>query len=463
MIPIFSIKRTNAVIYSLLGSMLIIAVFFCGNKIAFRMTTTPVDVPFFISEGNKFWQTGYLYARADTPESMAWIYAPSGCCNYKNPPVSQLLLIQHTIKGLEPFYRIIPVLNWKVLDPEKFTGMRIRMLILYGLSAAIIMRMILGRNKQLLIPTNRLIFIISSAIIFCLSDPIFFLLDTLSTEVIFFFLVTISVAFMGEKNTLSGFLMGVTAAMKIYPVILLFYFVAKKSKSGIVGFLAGMLLSTLVGLAVFGFRENIYYWTNVFPVLLKELSSTADYNLSLSRQLMRITDAHYATIFSIVKFSVLGFSFWLVARSKENDTIRDVSIMLIAMLIFLKNYWSPYQIYLLIPLTWLIEKSLIDKSTLKSCILVVCSFLLFLDFDWVDLSKEIIELQSHNPTDLLNHTSAMSNAEAFIKSILFSWPQFPSIMYWIFQVKTLLPFILLWPLAQDSLARPLSSCKETLK
>ena len=186
-----------------------------------------------------------------------------------------------------------------------------------------------------------------------------------------FLLAATLALFAGHRDAPSGFLCGVTFAMKLYSGPMLVYFAAVRAWTSVLGMLAGAACAGGIALLLFGWNDIAYYLAHVLPRTLEGNSVdpynllTATPNMLLHRLFLReaglnpnpFLDAPWlfffgrtATQLGLVVFTVLG-----VGRRIDPDRRRSFAWMLIMLVLVSTSTATHTYILLLAPMAVLLR------------------------------------------------------------------------------------------------------------
>lgn len=203
------------------------------------------------------------------------------------------------------------------------------------------------------------------------------------------FLLVAGFYFLSRSRPRSaGLAFGSACALKLYGAPFLLYFAAKRERRPVAGFIAGALCFLLAAIAVFGWRDVIYFATHILPRTMQ--GETGDpYNPgngTISTLLRRtfIAEAELNPhpvfnapfiFFLLQPLVVLGvLVFPLLAIRKSSDVNRDFAWYFIAMMLASPNVASYTFILLLLPILLLLE----DSGALERVVLIASYVLLTL-------------------------------------------------------------------------------------
>jgi hypothetical protein len=419
-------------------------------KTAANFSSTPPDMLIFFQHGTGFLTTQQLYDHPKPDLPIATIYQPSSSA-YKFPPAFQLLLlplslgIENNIPEETLGYTKEEILNYTLHLPETYQGIRIGIIMLYFLSAYLFYRAVkkseiaMTSKKEAIIALLYLFFVISN-------DSYFEQLQYANIEALLLFFLAVSATTLATRPVISGIMTGLAAAIKVYPVFILSYFLLSCRTRSVTGCLAGAFLLTLAGWLTFGQQENAFYFTRVLPLVIREPLFTASYNISLANLLASLGPlfGNSSGLFNLVRILSLGLTALLIYRHKDQqgDQLHILSLTILCMLICMQNYWSAYLVMTLLPVTLILRSLAAEISLLKIFVVATVFLLLFTDFDWC-LEIQLLHEISGNPDALGEFWSGKSYGESHIKQWIYLWPLAQTLIYWCNHMKGAVP-LMMW-------------------
>jgi hypothetical protein len=293
-----------------------------------------MDFPIFLEHARNFIDTGVLYAR-DIQQ-----YGP-GAPIYKFPPLFGAMLVFCMEQGATDQ----ALFSWALAAQEVcFFGSALLMVgMLYQyvrwpwawlLPVVLIVALLFPPNIE-----NVLRLQLDAYVLLLLTAALFFLLK--------------------EKNGLAGFCVGLAILLKVYPVVLLVYFLMRRQWAACVGVLVACLMVTTATLAMLGVAEHAYFLSSVLPVMLMESASASLENLSLAAYVIYFQGdgPHVGYMAKPVVAACVLVAGWGLFQSSRMPrdaaspirTALDVALLITLVLIGLSNSWWNYQILLLIP------------------------------------------------------------------------------------------------------------------
>lgn len=185
-------------------------------------------------------------------------------------------------------------------------------------------------------------------------------------DLMLLFLLTCALwAMRAERDGLAGALIALGALFKIYPVILLAFFVLKGRWRGVLGFALGMLVANGVAVLAVGWEMHRVYLFEVVP----RIGGTTSWveNQTISGFLARLADRPFeAGILASRPLSLLGTALsalvsllacWLTLRPARGDSTTfalQYSQYLLLMVLAVPAAWMHYQTLLILPFSLLL-------------------------------------------------------------------------------------------------------------
>jgi hypothetical protein len=202
---------------------------------------------------------------------------------------------------------------------------------------------------------------IATIIILLNSRP---LADTIAygqIDLMLLFLLTSALwAMRSERDGWAGVLVALGTLFKVYPLILLAFFVLKGRWRGVAGFLLGMLVFNGIAIAVMGWEMHRVYLLEVIP----RIGGTTSWveNQTISGFLARLSDVPFdAHIFANRPLSLLGTALsglislaacWLTLRPAEGRSTTfalQYAQFLLLMVLAVPAAWMHYETLLVLP------------------------------------------------------------------------------------------------------------------
>jgi hypothetical protein len=217
------------------------------------------------------------------------------------------------------------------------------------------------------------------------------LADTLAygqIDLVLLFLLTLALwALRSGRDTAAGALVALGALFKIYPILLLAFFVVKGHWRALIGFAAGMAVCNGIAIAVIGWNEHLIYLTQVLP----NIGGTTSWveNQTISGFLARLTDSpRSATIYQNELVRLLGTFLsavvslavcMLTLRPTSRDSTGyalQYSMFLLLMVLASPAAWMHYETLLVVPFGALILHLRERSVSLPYATLLALSFAL---------------------------------------------------------------------------------------
>lgn len=305
----------------------------------------PIDYLIFLKSGRDFQETGLLYQRAENYKEK---YSPSAAI-YKFPPAFQLVFY--------PLAKLPREINQISFIKPLLIGM-------YGLSLFFLYRLV---SRELSLSREESFYFASLlTIISAWFMPFFESIRWLLAEIPILLILISSFILArkgGSASTLSGILMAFIASIKVYPVFMAANLLRERDYAGLAGFFIGLIIILLAALYVFGIDENIFYFTKIFPILISEEVTSKWINLNFEKFLFAvgIIPEVSGTIFSISRVLFLSMFITILYKCRRdllNKAFLAFSFFITTMFFCFPNYWPQYQIYLIIPIAYLLASYL---------------------------------------------------------------------------------------------------------
>lgn len=195
------------------------------------------------------------------------------------------------------------------------------------------------------------------------------LADTLAygqIDLVLLFLLTLALwALRNRRDAVAGALVALGTLFKIYPILLLAFFVVKGHWRALIGFVVGMAVCNGLAIAVIGWNEHLIYLTQVLP----NIGGTTSWveNQTISGFLARLTDSpRSATIYRNEMVRLLGTLIsgavsLLVCALALRPTSRESTgyalqygMFLLLMVLASPAAWMHYETLLIVPFSALV-------------------------------------------------------------------------------------------------------------
>ena len=396
----------------------------------------PIDFLIFIRSNETFKATGQLYERA---ENYADKYHPSAAI-YKFPPAFQLMI--------KPLLLLPANINAQLFMRSLLTGM-------YVLSLCLLF-FYLKQHLQLK-GEQTLVYACLLTSIGCWFMPFFESIRWLLVEIPLLLLFITSFLLSTKKglaSVLSGALLAYAACAKIYPLFLLGYplylALLQKNRNLLWGFVAGCLLTLAAALSVFGLGEHLFYLQHIVPTLLHEPITEKWVNLNLEKFLF-VTgvipeiSGHAFTIIRLVFLSGLLAVLWLYRQTLAKHHFLVFSLFITTMFFCFPNYWPQYQVFLLVPVAYLLGSSIKNQShTALVWLLVIVTPLFVPDLLWQSILDWDITRQGLDIEMIGKEAYLQGNNLTLLKYSPATW-----LFYYLYEYRALVPVALwLWQVRQ---------------
>jgi hypothetical protein len=158
--------------------------------------------------------------------------------------------------------------------------------------------------------------------------------------------------YIKNKDLYSGICLGVSIMLKLFPVLLILYFLfLRKFKILIFAMLAFISLGGISYLFIKP-EINNYYWQHLFSVLSSVPVDYYNQALSgfLARSIDSITNRDFLRI--VISIFLIMFSFWVILRKNKRDFSRKTLEFgsLITLNVFINGYsWQHHFVWLILP------------------------------------------------------------------------------------------------------------------
>lgn len=348
----------------IIGLLFSLAVF--GYRVYSNYYQMPIDFLIFLKSGRDFQESGKLYQRA---ENYTEKYSPSAAI-YKFPPPFQLALV--------PLAKMPRSINQLVFIKPLLIG-------IYVLSIFLLYRLL--ATEFMLSGQQRFYFATLLTITSAWFMPFFESIRWLLAEIPLLLIFITSFIFIGKNritSILSGMLIAFASCIKIYPVFMAGNLLKERNRWGLAGFFAGLAITASASVYFFGMDEHVFYINHILPVLLNEEVASKWINLNLEKFLfsMGLISEISGNIFFISRILFLSiFVILLVKYRKEllGNAFLEFSFYITTMFFCFPNYWPQYQIYLIIPMAYLMASYLKTGAfTARPVMLMMAAIVLFI-------------------------------------------------------------------------------------
>jgi glycosyl transferase family 87 len=205
------------------------------------------------------------------------------------------------------------------------------------------------------------------------------------------FLLTLAFYCLHQQRALAGgFIYGIVFGLKLYGGPFLIYFAAKRNWRAVAGMLTAMVFAGVVAIAMFGWKDVVFYATQILPRSL-EGGSVDPYhpgNPTISTLLRHtfmpepelnprpLWSSPWLFFFlrSLVLFALLVFTSLGLAVKRAGNEKRDFAWFVIVLLLLSTSVASYTFIVLLLPVILLLEEeNQAARIALLSCFILLCS------------------------------------------------------------------------------------------
>jgi hypothetical protein len=197
-----------------------------------------------------------------------------------------------------------------------------------------------------------------------------------------------------QRATAGGFVFGIVFGLKLYGGPFLIYFAAKRNWKAIAGMLTALVFAGLAAIAMFGWRDVIFYATQILPRSL-EGGSVDPYHVGnptistllrhtfmpepeLNPQPLWNSPWLFFFLRSLVLFVLALFTFLGLALHRAGNEKRDFAWFVILVLLLSTSVASYTFIVLFLPVILLLEEAnQPERIALLACFVLLCSPLPF--------------------------------------------------------------------------------------
>lgn len=186
-------------------------------------------------------------------------------------------------------------------------------------------------------------------------------LRCLQPEMFMVFFMSAALFYLSRENHFwSGFMVGMAAAVKIYPGLAILHFVVEKRWNAIGGFFVALSIVTGYTLLSVGWMEHARYLYFIIPVLFTEFP-IPNHGINISPLIFPVyypdisgeTAKHIHHAITVFFVGMCIYASFIRTRFSELSTFKEgllkLSMYVIAAILVLANSWWYYQIILLIP------------------------------------------------------------------------------------------------------------------
>jgi Glycosyltransferase family 87 len=208
-----------------------------------------------------------------------------------------------------------------------------------------------------------------------------------------FLLLLLTLAFyclQKKQPAAGGFILGMVFGLKLYGGPFLIYFVAKRNWKAVAGMTTALFLACLAAVAMFGWKDIVFYVTQILPRSLEggsvdpyhpgnpTLSTLLRHTFMLEPELnpQPLWNAPWLFFSSrtLVLFGLVVFTFLGLALNRDGKEKRDFAWFVLAVLLLATSVASYTFLILLLPVILLLdEESRPMRIAFLACFVVLCS------------------------------------------------------------------------------------------
>lgn len=210
--------------------------------------------------------------------------------------------------------------------------------------------MLLGKMKGKAISWTG--FVLLASIVCITYFPLKFSLGMGQINILVLLCLVSSIYFLQKKNqNLAGVFLGMSLLLKLFPVLLLFYFLIKKQFRIFLITLLTVVGGIIITMLVFGTQIHGYFFHTVLPDLLGSWKGDY-YNQSLAGVLMRQIPDVFLRVILLRIFSIILALITLgviVYNKKKNMQTLEIGFLITVSLLVNTFSWQHHFVWLLIP------------------------------------------------------------------------------------------------------------------
>jgi alpha-1,2-mannosyltransferase len=336
-------------------------------------------------------QGGNIYDAVSLREASQAMKAPlisfdfgSLCCTYVTPPFHAVLLLPLVPLGY---------------DKARVVLLFVNNLLLFSSLAVIV----LPSGANLL----RLPQILLAVLLVVTFEPVYVSLQLGQVDFLLLFLITMCFwAHKTGRDVAAGIFLGLGAAIKLTPAILMLYFLWKRQFRVLVPAVVVVLVSGIVSWVVVGQEAFFSFWTCVLPALLKGSAFFQNQSLSGFFSRLFVDPSFYYSLgefpslaqprmlSAAASIAVLAIGAFVTREEVSRNSVRfnmEFSLAIVTMLLVSSIAWEHYFVWLLLPFLVLLTPDLKSYFTPGQHLsILVTAFLAFLVIsvpsDWYGLT-----------------------------------------------------------------------------
>ena len=205
-------------------------------------------------------------------------------------------------------------------------------------------------------------------VLFFLAVPTFYALRIGQANIVTFFLVTLAFYENKQKNyQIVGIILALATMLKLFPAILIGWFLWKKQKTVVIWFCATLGVLFLLNALFLLFTKNnpaldYYYFRYVFPNLKPPIAAD-NHSLSGFIQRLSLPAPWSAMLTAVSSIAFILVALWSIAQAaRQNFDDMGLAIILTTTLLLIGITWTSTLIFLTIPIALLLSIAMQDKS-----------------------------------------------------------------------------------------------------
>lgn len=356
-------NTTRYIIYGALGILLTLSIFRFGYEVYKILISGFADFPIFWDQAVMFFKTGQLYPHELTE------YATPSAYIYVWPPLYIILFV-------------FPFIKIGTMETVSFIQWGLQIL-LYLTSFVLVLNVFKLRSIM--------IFAIIVFVLWLNNGPFFETLFGLQLEVpILFLLILCLFLYVKKMDSSMGITLAIATMLKLYPVVMLAFFISKRKWSVVKWFFVAMVFIFGFSVIVVGFKENYLYFSTILPVKMSQTVDLSRENISMTKYIQHIfiNPLLSMKIGRAVSLLMLAISCLVVYSNKSTEGKNDLSkleysLFIPVMLLLLHNSWTNYQLLLLLPIIAILHLYFyLDKLSVKLLIITAFAYVFTLVPDY---------------------------------------------------------------------------------
>lgn len=370
-------------------TLLIPALAYFADKVIEVYSHGYFDLPIFMQAVIGHFRNGEIYRRG---EDLIALYKP-GAIVYKFPT---------------PY--LFPFVPWFDEAGAKVQNFRLvftwSALLLYASTVFLSIRQCFYCRSDVADIYRSLTFLVWVVIFSCFYVPFFRVLGGTGGENLIIAVAVLAFVSLQRRPWLSGFLFAYLATAKLYPVFLLAYPLLKRQWSVLFFAVVSLFIILAAAIWFFGWEENVFYFKNVLPLLLREPisedwteamnHSTGNFGIVKVLCTYGLLPNRFVIWLNMIRLPMMACLAWLLlSRSRITDgrwyDALCFALVIATMLVSLPNFFYSYLILLIFPII-IMSGFLFDRRKYGWLMLFVVSVSCLLVYDgWL---QPIVE-QNH--------------------------------------------------------------------